>query len=391
MTGFYGITAYQRANQSWKSAWGKRSEAGSRTDTKKSGVESDKSLSGAGARSAAGADSPGRADLPGSADSKGTAGNLPAGFEAREWSPISAGSSLVPRSTEYGNTIGDVQLSDKANDYYKTLKSKFHNLDFIAVSKDMKAQVQQNAASYGNASKMVVLIDEEKLERMATDESFRKKYEGIIAMSQSRLAEAKNSLASTGASVKNFGMSVDEDGKESFFATVEKSQNMQKKRIEKKAAQKKAVEKKAEKKAAEAKAEKRAAEAKADKKAAEAKANKKAAEAKAENRAAEIKVAERAGEKPGDPAVGEKGWKPGDPAAEGKGWKPGDPGVGEKGWKPGRDASEVDGMGESHLIFEASSMEALISKVSAYSMNAAASHVMTEAEQMLGSRVDFRG
>ena len=159
--------------------------------------------------------------------------------ETKGFTPIDTKSSLVPRTTEYGNAIGDVKLSDKAKDYYNQLKGKFHNMEFIAVSKDMKAQVQANAAAYGNAKKMVVLIDEEKLERMATDESFRKKYEGIIAMSQTKMAEAKNSLTSSGASVKNFGMSVDSNGKESFFATVEKSQDLQKKRIEKKAAEKK--------------------------------------------------------------------------------------------------------------------------------------------------------
>ena len=98
--------------------------------------------------------------------------------ETKGWSPIDTSSSLVPRKTEYGNTIGNVQLSEKTADYLDKLKSKFHNMEFITVSKDMKAQVQQNAAAYGNANKMVVLIDDEKLERMATDESYRKKYEG---------------------------------------------------------------------------------------------------------------------------------------------------------------------------------------------------------------------
>ena len=34
-------------------------------------------------------------------------------------------------------------------------------MDFILVSKDKKAQVEANASAYGNASKPVVLIDEE--------------------------------------------------------------------------------------------------------------------------------------------------------------------------------------------------------------------------------------
>lgn len=188
--------------------------------------------------------------------------------ETKAWSPIDTKSSLVPSKTEYGMTIGDVQLSDKAKDYLGKLQSKFHGMEFITVSKDMKAQVQQNAAAYGNANKMVVLIDEEKLERMATDESFRKKYEGIIASSQSKMIQAKMGLSSSGSNIKNFGMSVDSNGNESFFATVSKSQDYQKKLMEKKAAAKKEQKikekRKAEKKAQEDRINK-AKENKADK------------------------------------------------------------------------------------------------------------------------------
>lgn len=187
-----------------------------------------------------------------------------------EWKPLSNNSPLVPTSKAgYGTVIGDVELSDKAKDYYDKLKSKFHGMDFILVSKDMKSQVAANASAYGNANKPVVLIDEEKLERMATDESFRKKYEGIIAMGQTKLAQAKNSLVSSGANVKNFGMSVDSDGRTSFFATVEKANKAQTKALEKRQAEKKAEKakekKKAEKKAREERLEKLREGNKADK------------------------------------------------------------------------------------------------------------------------------
>ena len=69
-----------------------------------------------------------------------------------------------------GKTIGNVTLSKEANDYLESLKKKYSNLDFIVVSKDQKQAAQANAASYGNKNKTVVLIDEEKIERMATDE-----------------------------------------------------------------------------------------------------------------------------------------------------------------------------------------------------------------------------
>ncbi|MBP3782483.1 MAG: hypothetical protein J6I68_04470 [Butyrivibrio sp.] len=247
--------------------------------------------------------------------------------ETKGFTPIDTKSSLVPKATEYGNTIGDVKLSDKAKDYYNQLKGKFHNMEFIAVSKDMKAQVQANAAAYGNANKMVVLIDEEKLERMATDESFRKKFEGIIAMSQTKMAEAKNSLTSSGASVKNFGMSVDSNGKENFFATVEKSQDLQKKRIEKKAAEKKAA-KQQEKKKAEKKAQEERIQKTKDKKA-------------------------------------------------------------EKTDSDKEDAEAIDN--EEYITFEANSVDELLFKVQNYSYNSAAGRVMTESERMVGSKFDIKG
>lgn len=188
--------------------------------------------------------------------SKADAAAAASNVKTNSWKPIDLESqaSLVPQlSEEYGYTIGNTELSDKAKEYYNTLKSKFGNAEFVLVSKDRKAQVQANASSYGNANKMVVLIDEEKLERMAEDESFRKKYEGIIAMAGQKLAEAKNSFSSSGAAVKNFGMSVNSDGKTEFFATLEKSAKEQSHRIEKKAAEKKA-QKIAEKKIADRKA-----------------------------------------------------------------------------------------------------------------------------------------
>lgn len=257
--------------------------------------------------------------------------------ETKAWSPIKSGSSLIPRKTEYGNTIGNVQLSDKAAEYLNNLKSKFHNMEFITVSKDMKAQVQKNAASYGNANKMVVLIDDEKLERMATDESYRKKYEGIIAMSQSKMDTAKNSLASTGASIRNFGMSVDSKGKESFFATVEKSQDLQKKLIEKKA-----IEKKEQKARERKKAEKKARQDRIDK------AKEKQSD-KTDNDEPPSETENRTHDKAGE------------------------------------------AYRKEYVTFEADSVDKLLARVQDYSFNQTADKVRTDTERMLGTQVDFKG
>ena len=275
-----------------------------------------------------------------------TSSSSAAKAELKPWNPISEGSSLIPRKTDYGMTIGDVKLSDGAKDYYDKLKSKFGGMEFIVVSKDMKDQVKANAAMYGNAKKQVVLIDEEKLERMATDENYRNKYEGIIAMSQAKLTQAKNSLASTGANVKNFGISVDEKGNESFFATVEKSGQAQKERIEKKAAEKKEA-KKAEKKAEQKKAEKELRE-------------KKAEERKAEKKEAEEKLLEARLEDGSDITVGE-----------------------------GEEAVEADD--REYVTISSNSLNSLINKVQNYSFGNASDRVITDAEKMVGGHIDFRG
>ena len=148
-----------------------------------------------------------------------------------------------------GQTIGNPQLSEKASKYYEQLKKKYSNMNFILVSEDQKENAKANAAGYANSNNMVVLIDEDKIERMASDENYRKQYEGIIANAASGISQLASSLSATGTSVKGFGMQVNDNGTASYFAVLEKSSAAQKERIEKKAAEKKKAKKAAEKKA----------------------------------------------------------------------------------------------------------------------------------------------
>lgn len=142
------------------------------------------------------------------------------------------------KSKVQGKTIGSPELSEKAAKYYEELKKKYGNMDFILVSKDMKEQAQAQAGRYANANKMVVLIDEEKIERMAEDEEFRKKYEGIISNAASGLSQLKSSFSNS-SNVKGYGMKINDNGTASFFAVVDKSLAAQRERISKKAEEKK--------------------------------------------------------------------------------------------------------------------------------------------------------
>lgn len=159
---------------------------------------------------------------------------------------------VAKTSKKYGKQIGEPQLSEKAEKYYEKLKKKYSNMDFILVSADQKEQAEANAAKYGSNKSLLVLIDDEKIEKMAEDESYRKKYEGILDNATNQFAQLKESLGSNADNVKAYGMKFDDNGNASFFAVVDKSLSAQKDRIQQKhdknVADKKAAEKKAEKK-----------------------------------------------------------------------------------------------------------------------------------------------
>lgn len=152
-------------------------------------------------------------------------------------------------SGDYGKTIGEPTLSEEAKKYYEELKQKYSNMDFILVSRDMKDKAQAQAAGYANPFKTVVLIDEDKIERMATDEAYRKKYEAIISGAANQLAAMKSKLQSTGANVQGFGIQVNDGGLTSFFAVLKKSSQAQAERIEKRAEENRAEKKEAKEKA----------------------------------------------------------------------------------------------------------------------------------------------
>ena len=118
------------------------------------------------------------------------------------------------------------------------------------MSRDQKEFAKANASKYSNTHKMVVLIDEDKIERMAEDENYRKQYEGIISKGASGLSQLTNKLANMGLSVKSCGINVNDNGAASFFATMDQSFKAQNKAAQQRLAKKKAAKKAEEKKAA---------------------------------------------------------------------------------------------------------------------------------------------
>lgn len=156
-----------------------------------------------------------------------------------------------------GRTIGSPKLSEKALKYYEELKKKYSNMDFILISPDKKEEVERNKGMYSSSKELLVLIDSDKIERMAEDEEFRKQYENILDNATSQIQVMKQSLGSNASKVKSFGMTIDDQGLTSFFAVIDKSLELQRERIAenkedsakaaKEAARKKSQEKQAEK------------------------------------------------------------------------------------------------------------------------------------------------
>jgi hypothetical protein len=200
----------------------------------------------------------------------------------------------VTNDKKLGKVVGDVQLSEKAEKYYTGLTSKYKNMEFVLVSKDMKETAKAHAGAFASAGKMVVLIDEEKIEKMAEDPNYRKKYEGIIANSQNELLEIKNKVGDNDL-LANFGMKVNDDGSTSFFAVFNKNQkelaDQVKTQQEKKAAQKKADEKVQAKKDAKKAEEKKLADKKTEEKEAAEKAEEKRLGKKQEEDAEDYELA----------------------------------------------------------------------------------------------------
>lgn len=194
-----------------------------------------------------------------------TVSEVMAGTQAAQTQQTGEAANAAKKTKVGGKTIGEPQLSEKAAKYYEELKKKYSNMDFVLVSSDMKDFAKAHAGSFANPNKLAVLIDEEKIERMAEDENFRKQYESILNNAASGVSQLAQKLSATGAKVKGFGMQIDDGGNASFFAVVDKSLAAQKERIEKKAADKKEAKKADEKKAKKEAEQERIDNRKADK------------------------------------------------------------------------------------------------------------------------------
>jgi len=122
----------------------------------------------------------------------------------------------------YGKTIGEPQLSEGALKVYNDLKNKYSNNEFILVDDDQINSAQSMAASFANKDKLVVLINESKLEKMAEDSNYLNEIESKIQMANTKLPDMQ-AMMQNDSSVKGIGLQFGNDGTSKFFAIVDKN------------------------------------------------------------------------------------------------------------------------------------------------------------------------
>lgn len=138
-----------------------------------------------------------------------------------------------------------VELSSGAKKLLKELQKTYGNTDFIIAN----YETEEEAASYlsRGTSAYSVLLTPDELEKMASDEDYKKKNLKTLDDAVAKLDDMKKQLGEQGEDVKRMGVTIGDDGTVSYFAELEKSSEKQRERIEKQRAAKREENAKAQK------------------------------------------------------------------------------------------------------------------------------------------------
>lgn len=120
-------------------------------------------------------------------------------------------------------------LSAAARKLLKELKKSYGNMDFIVAD----YETDEEAASYlsRGVGEYSTLLTTKELEKMAADESYKKETLDTLNGAVARLGEMKEQLGGKGDEIARMGISINDEGKISFFAMLEKAGEKQRERI----------------------------------------------------------------------------------------------------------------------------------------------------------------
>lgn len=129
-----------------------------------------------------------------------------------------------------GSDKGQVKLSEKAQKLLEELQKTYGNMDFIVADYASEEEAQYYLSR--GTKEYSVLIDPETLEEMASDSETKEKYLSILSDATTDLDSIKEKLQEEGKDVKNIGITIDKDGKVSYFAELERMGERQREHIE---------------------------------------------------------------------------------------------------------------------------------------------------------------
>lgn len=123
-----------------------------------------------------------------------------------------------------------VKLSERAKKLLEELRKTYGNMDIMVAN----YKNNKEAASYlaRGTKEYSVLIEPELLEKMAADEDTKNKYLGILEDATSKLADLKDQLGDKADDIRNLGVSIDKDGKMTFFAELERMSERRREQLE---------------------------------------------------------------------------------------------------------------------------------------------------------------
>ena len=147
--------------------------------------------------------------------------------------PNNTAETKAAKNGKYGNTVGEPKLSEKAQKYYDELKAKFGDVDFVLSDNATEAGdalTKANESGFAQTGRTMVLLTEEEIEKMASDDEVRDTYEKVIGDADGQMAKFKENLGDM-AGVVSLGVTVGEDGEVNFFAVVDKALAKQQERL----------------------------------------------------------------------------------------------------------------------------------------------------------------
>ncbi len=130
-----------------------------------------------------------------------------------------------------------IELSKDAKALLEELKKKYGNMDFMVANYETEEEAA-DILSRGT-KEFSVLIDPDMLEKMANDDEYKDKQLKTLEEATGNLKDMTKQLGDKADDVKHLGISIDSEGKVTYFAELEKMSEKQRERIEKSKADKK--------------------------------------------------------------------------------------------------------------------------------------------------------